>query len=351
MKQLMITITSMVLALFKKEDKSLDDALIRAVFGDRYNAPIHIGDAINIKSTAPISSCGTTGDIFATATMVKAPDGSTDISVLPPHFFEFVPVSADDKIVKQSLAEVEPAKRKFYEEQAKMLAPIKVLDSRRRWLSVDMAVQMMLTGVYAHHNGTIRLGFTNREELFGINAWTEADATPVEDVISWFRDMKQRPDAYFMDVKSYALFKEKALSFDNQTTGKAANFHKASFEEQQRKSISDTVIYKGTIIDINLDVFEVTSKKVDTKGNKTPMFGDYETLFVPLGKKEIASFHHMAIPQVEIENKGLTMGYKAEREIVYSTLKDNKTQGGTYMMSIFMPLVTDFDYFAYRKVA
>jgi len=351
MKKLIITITALIIGLFKKEDKDLDDALVSAVFGKRVDAPIHVGDAIKIKSTSPISSCGTTGDIFANATMVKAKDGSTEISVEPPHFHEFVPLSADDKIVKQALAETDPKERAFLEKQRKILAPIKVLDTRRRWLAVDMATQIMLTGKYVHHNGSIDLGFTNRGVLTGTDAWTDANAKPVEDVIGWFREMKQRPDAYLMDSKSYALFRKKAVTFDNHTTGEAANFHLATYEEGQRKNISDTVLYKGTIIDINLDVYEVTSKKVDTKGNKNPLFSDYETLFVPLGKKEIASFHHMAIPQVNIEKEGLDMQYEAQREIIYYEVNKNKTQGGTYMMSLFMPLVTDFDYFAYRKVA
>lgn len=351
MKKLLITITALIIGLFKKEDKNLDDALIGAIFGNRYDAPIHTGDEIKIKSTAPTSSCGTTGDIFANATMVKAPDGTTDISVIPPHFHEFVPLSADDKIVKQSLAETDPKERDFLEKQAKMLAPIKQLDTRRRWLGVDMASQIALTGTYKHHNGTITLGFDNRETLAGAATWTTSGVDCVADVISWFRGMKQRPDAYLMDVKSYNLFKKSAVTFDNQTTGESANFHLATYEEVQRKSISDTVLYKGTIININLDVYEVSSKKVDVKGNKVPFFTDYETLFVPLGKKEIASFHHMAIPQVEIAKEGLDVQYQAEREIIYYEVNNAKTQGGTYMMSIFMPLVTDFDYFAYRKVA
>ena len=346
-----ITITALIIGLFKREDKNLDDALITAIFGNRFDAPIHVGDEIKIRSTAPVSSCGTTGNIFSSATMVKAPDGFTDISVIPPHFHEFVPLSADDKIVKQSLAEIDPKERDFFEKQRKLLAPIKVLDTRRRWLAVDMASQIALKGTYVHHNGSISLGFTNRATLNGTDVWTDASATPVEDVIEWFQDMNQRPDAYLMDSKSFKLFRAKALTLDNNKRGVVANFHTANYEEVQRKSISDTVIYKGTIIDINLDVFEVTSKKVDTKGNKVPFFADYETLFVPLGNKDVASFHHMAIPQVEIEKEGLDMQYQAEREVVYYKVNEAKTQGGTYMMSIFMPLVTDYDYFAYRKVA
>ena len=154
-----ITITGLIVGLFKREDKSLDDALVGAIFGNRFDAPIHLGDEIKIKSTAPQSSCGTTGNIFANATMVKTPDGYTEISVTPPHFHEFVPLSADDKIVKQSFAETDPKERAFLEKQRKMLTPIKTLDTRRRWLAVDMASQIALRGTYVHHNGSITLGF------------------------------------------------------------------------------------------------------------------------------------------------------------------------------------------------
>ena len=331
-----------------QQDTDVDMAFVEMIFGDYKKAPMTKAREIKIITYADAESVGTTGDFYASSTVVCTEDGKTELKFRPPEINELVSMTGEDQYeVACDGDEGEKAVARRQKERAK---PVGILHRRRERLMSVLGSQMAMTGEFKHHNGTVNTGFNDITVLAGGDKWDDATVSPIEKINEDYESMDEKPDAIFCDPIATKLILADARETDNTNSGKMANFARALASEIKEKSKSKTVRYVGMVLESGLEVYKVLTKVQQKDGTKTPLFGNAEVFYAPIGDRSAAKFVYGGIPQVSdaLDPDPKTI---AARERYFISTNETKTIARVGMLSSLCPVIVNPKKFKKVKVA
>ena len=331
-----------------EKDNEVDVAFVEMVFGDYKTAPASKAREVKIITFAEQETVGTTGDFYATSTVVCTEDGKTELTFIPPEINEVVPMTAEDAFEVE--CEGDEAQREVAKLQKQRARPVGILHRRRERLMSKLGAEMAMTGSFTHHNGTVNTGFSDITILTGEDKWNNATVSPIEKINEDYENMDEKPDAIFCDKLAIKLILADAREVDNVNTGKASNFARATAGEINEKSKSKTVRYVGMILESGLEVYKVLTKVQQKDGTKTPLFGDNEVFYAPIGDRSAAKFVYGGIPQVS-DSLNPNPTTVASRERYFISTNETNTSARVGMLSSLCPVIINPKKFKKVKVA
>ncbi len=348
-----------------KDIEGVDDGFGNMIFGTPDSGQLIGGNEIVVEGIENMDTSASTGDFFASATMVVGKDGLSELRFKAPEINEEKAVSPDDAVIIDVANETDPARRKMLQEMANRAAPIKHLARRYKFLQQNFASTMATEGKIEHHKGTLDVGFSAVVVLGAGNWWSEATVSPVSFVEDIYDSMDKKPDAVFLGTEAKTQFVKDARAsrndfgdnpdFEFATMADADRLSPKTLQRDENNNLvmkpSKTTIYIGRIVSKNLSVYHEMGSKIDVDGAKTVILPTKNILFAPVNNRQRAQWYFASIPRTEIVNGlGAVAKWENTKYRWYNFVSDNGVTGGTGVLTSFAPIAREPDAFARYQV-